>query len=79
MSIATIEALVLDTLRELAAEPDAVSPDATLEAIDVDSLDLAEFAQVIDEQVGVQLEGKDLKAITTVRDAIDVIAARAAG
>ena len=75
--IATVEPIVLDALRNLAAEPDAVAPDASLEQLDVDSLDLAEFAQVIDEELGVRLEGNDMKGLVTVQDVIDLIARKA--
>jgi acyl carrier protein len=73
----TVEPVVLDALRTLAAEPDAVAPDASLEQLDVDSLDLAEFAQVVDEELGVRLEGNDMKGLVTVQDVIDLIARKA--
>lgn len=73
----TVEPVVLDTLRGLAAEPDAVAVDASLEELDVDSLDLAEFAQVIDEELGVRLEGSDMKGLVTVEDVIALIARKA--
>ena len=76
-STQTVEQLVITTLTGLGTEA-PVTPEATLEALDVDSLDLAEFAQVVEEDLGVRLEAKDMKAIVTVQDAIDLIAARRA-
>lgn len=74
---ATIEQTVLDTLRTFEPEVEP-TPGATLEELDVDSLDLAEFAQVIEEELGVRLEAKDMKDLKVVQDVIDVIAARRA-
>jgi acyl carrier protein len=72
-----VQPVVIDTLKELAAEPDAVTPEATLESLDVDSLDLAEAAQVVDEKLGVRLEGSDMKGISTVQDLIELVARKA--
>ena len=71
-----IDQFVIDTLAGFGAED--VSPDATLATIGVDSLDMAEFAQVVDEELGVKLEGKDLKEIKTVADVIELVKARQA-
>ena len=71
-----IEELVLETLRELAGDPDAVALDATLEAIDVDSLDLAELSQVVEEKFGVTLKGSDVAEVVTVSDAVTLITSR---
>jgi acyl carrier protein len=71
-----IEELVIETLKELAGEPDAVTADATLEQIDVDSLDLAELSQVVEEKLGVTLKGSDVAEVTTVADAIALIQGR---
>jgi acyl carrier protein len=54
-----------------------IRPDATWEAIDVDSLDLAELAQIVDDEFGVELHHADIQAVRTVGQAVDLIAARA--
>jgi acyl carrier protein len=73
-----VEQIVLDTLKELAGEPSAISRDATLEQIDVDSLDLAELGQVVEERFGVTLKGSDVADVKTVGDAIALVEARIA-
>lgn len=73
----TVEQKVFEALEALGVEAD-ITRDATLEELDVDSLDLAEFAQIIDEELGVRLEGKDLKDVKIVGDVVDLIAARVA-
>jgi len=72
----TIEATVYEALEQFGAEPSEFSRDAELAALDVDSLDLAELAQIIDEKYEVRIKGDDMKSITTVGDVIDFIAAR---
>jgi acyl carrier protein len=54
-----------------------VRPDATFEELDVDSLDLAELSQIIEDEFGVQLKGDDVGKIKTVGDAIDLVVSRA--
>ena len=55
-----------------------MSRDATFESLEVDSLDLAELSQVVEEHFGVRLKGDDVAQIKTIGDALDLIAARAA-
>lgn len=73
----TVEQKVFAALAELGTDAE-ITRGATLEDLDVDSLDLAEFAQIIDEELGVRLEGKDLKDVQIVGDVVDIIAARVA-
>ena len=51
--------------------------EATFEDLDVDSLDLAELSQIIEDEFGVQLKGDDVGKIKTVGDAIDLVVSRA--
>lgn len=74
-----VEATVIENLVAFGADADAVSRDATLEAIDVDSLDLVELTQVIEETYGIDLEGADFKKIKTVGDVVDLVVARVQG
>jgi acyl carrier protein len=69
--------VVEDALVEIGAERDAITPDATWEELDVDSLDLAELSQVVEERFGVRLKGDDVAQIQTVGQAVDVIVERA--
>jgi acyl carrier protein len=72
-----VRPVVEDALVEIGAERDAITPDATWEELDVDSLDLAELSQVVEERFGVRLKGDDVAQIKTVGQAVDVIAERA--
>jgi acyl carrier protein len=76
-TIEQIEQRVLDTLAEFAAKPSAINREATLEQLDVDSLDLVELGQLLHEEFGLALEPKDFEGVQTVGDALRVIESRA--
>jgi acyl carrier protein len=71
-----IETVVFDALVEIGPSRDQLRRDAAFEELDVDSLDLAELSQVVEENFGVKLKGDDVARIKTVGDAIDLIEAR---
>jgi acyl carrier protein len=73
----SIQTTVFDSLVEFGAEADDVTLEATFEALDIDSLDIAELGQIIEEKYGVQIKGADIEQIKTVGDLVDLIAARA--
>ena len=73
-----VEEKVVETLATFGAEPDQITREATFEALDVDSLDLAELAQVVEDDFGVRISGEDAAGLKTVGDAIDLIVSRAA-
>jgi acyl carrier protein len=68
-----IEGRVFQALEEFGAEPDRIGPDAEFEALDVDSLDLVELAQIVEDEYGVQLKTEDMEGIKTVRQAVDLV------
>ena len=68
-----IEERMVKALEEFGAEPDQITPDAEFEALDVDSLDLVELAQIVEDDYGVQLKGEDMEGVKTVRQAVDLV------
>ena len=72
-----VETVVYDTLVQFGPTREELRREATFEELDLDSLDLAELSQVVDEEFGVRLKGDDVQQIKTVGDAIDLIVARA--
>ena len=72
-----VESKVIETIATFGPEPDQVTRNATFETLDVDSLDLVELAQVIEEEFGIALKGDDVKDIKTVGEAIDLVVGRA--
>ena len=71
-----VEAVVTRSLVSFGADEAAISRSATFDTLDVDSLDLAELAQIVDEEFGVELTGNDVKQVSTVGDLVDLIVAR---
>jgi acyl carrier protein len=71
-----IEQRVFKALEEFGAEPDQITPDAEFEALDVDSLDLVELAQIVEEDYGVQLKGEDMEGVKTVSQAVDLVTSK---
>jgi acyl carrier protein len=72
-----IQEVIFKGLAELGAEQDQLSRDATFDDLDVDSLDLVELAQIVEEEFGVELEGDDVKDLETVGQVIDLVAQKA--
>jgi acyl carrier protein len=71
-----IEQLVVESLETFGAEREAITRGATLEELAIDSLDLAELAQIVQERFGVELRGADVAGVRTVDDAVRLIASR---
>jgi acyl carrier protein len=71
----SVEQVIFDGLNELGAEGE-VARSSTFEELDVDSLDLVELAQIIEDEFGVALQGEDVKDLRTVGDVIDLVVAR---
>ena len=72
----TVEKVVREALPQFGVEPDDITREATFEDLDVDSLDLAELSQIIEEEFGVALKGEDVARIKTVGDAVDLVVSR---
>jgi acyl carrier protein len=69
---------LLATFKELLTEEfgvpeDDVTPDATFEALGLDSLDVVELTLVLEEKTGVKLEDEELEDVRTVGDAVNKV------
>jgi acyl carrier protein len=73
----TVEATVFKSLETFGADPETIKRDATFEELDVDSLDLAELSQIVEDEYGVKFNSSDVEQMKTVGDAVDMIVARA--
>jgi acyl carrier protein len=67
---------VTAALVEFGEEPENVKPDARFEELDIDSLDLVELAQVIEDEYGIEVTDADMDKIATVQDAVDFVTER---
>ena len=73
----SIERTIFDALETVGADPAEIKPEATFEELDVDSLDLVEVAQVVEEEHGVEIRGEDAQKFETVADAVEFVTAKA--
>ena len=72
-----VESRVVEALASFGPEPDQITRESTFEELDIDSLDLVELAQIVEDEYGVVLKGEDMKDLRTVGDAIDLIVSKA--
>jgi acyl carrier protein len=72
-----VEETIVEAVAGLGPAREDVTREATFESLDVDSLDLVEVAQIVEERFGIELRGEDTKDLKTVGDAIDLVVARA--
>ena len=72
-----VQTRVFSALEEFGADPAEIKLEASFEELDVDSLDLVELGQIVQEDYGVEIKGEDMPKMKTVGDAVDLIAERA--
>lgn len=70
----TIKAVVYESIELFGVEQADISPEATLEQLDIDSLDLLELGQLVQEKLGIKVEAEQFKGVETVGQAIEAIA-----
>ena len=67
---------LLTTVTEILVEDfdipaEEVTPDATFEALGLDSLDVVDLTLAVEERTGIKLEDAELEDVRTVGDAVD--------
>jgi acyl carrier protein len=72
-----VQERVVEALASFGPDASQITHEATFEELDIDSLDLVELAQIVEDEYGVVLKGEDMKELKTVGDAIDLITSRA--
>ena len=72
-----VQERVTEALASFGPDASQITREATFEELDIDSLDLVELAQVVEDEYGVVLKGEDMKELKTVGESIDLIVARA--
>jgi acyl carrier protein len=71
-----VETRVFEALVEFGADQGALAREAEFEALGVDSLDLVELVQIVDDEFGVQLKSEDMNDVRTVGQALDLVITR---
>ncbi|MBI2692298.1 MAG: acyl carrier protein [Solirubrobacterales bacterium] len=68
---------VLNKIKEIVPKfgvnPDDVSDTSTLEDLDMDSLDVVEIMQSIEDDLGIRVPDEDLEDLTTIGDAVAAV------
>jgi acyl carrier protein len=75
--VTAVEKTVYDALETFGAEAADIKREATFAELDIDSLDLAELSQIVEDEYGVTFKSSDVEQLKTVGDAIEFILARA--
>jgi len=76
LEVTQVEKHVYKALESFGAEPTELRPEATFKELDVDSLDLAELSQIVEEEYGVKIKSSDVEHLKTVGDAVELIVER---
>lgn len=68
---------VLNKIKEIVPKfgvnPDDVTDASTLEDLDMDSLDVVEIMQAIEDDLGIRVPDEDLEDLTTIGDAVSAV------
>lgn len=60
---------ISDALVEFGVESDQLRPEASLEELDIDSLDLFELGQILHQDFGIEVEPQDFDEVETLGEA----------
>lgn len=71
-----VQGFVFNALASFGPELDEIDREATLESLNIDSLDLTELGQLVEDEYGVRLKVNDMKDITTVGQVVDLIVSK---
>ena len=71
-----VQERIIEAIVSFGPDREDVTPGASFEELDVDSLDLAELAQIAEDEFGVKIGSSDVEGLKTVGDAVELVAAR---
>lgn len=71
-----IEKRLTEAMIEFGEDADKITLDSKFEELDIDSLDLVEMAQIIEDDYEVEVKDSDMDKMVTVRDAVEFVAER---
>lgn len=73
----TVTEVIVESVTALGSEPQGVTAESTFTDLDIDSLDLAELAQIIEARFGVHLAAGDVLGVQTISDLVKLVEERA--
>lgn len=68
-----VEKRITDALVEFGADPDELRPEAELKALEIDSLDLFECGQILQQEFAIVVNPEDFEDVVSLQDALDVL------
>jgi acyl carrier protein len=74
----SVEQTIREILPQFGVAASDITLEATFEELDVDSLDVAELSQIIEDEYGIRLESEELAELETVEDTIRLVVGRTA-
>jgi acyl carrier protein len=69
----SVETWILDTLAAQSGNRDLASRDVKIADLDIDSLDLMEIWQMLDEELGVLVDPMEMREAQTIGEVLDLI------
>jgi acyl carrier protein len=72
-----IEQKIREVLPQFGIDADQITREATFAELDVDSLDIAELSQIIEDEYAIRLSDDDLASLETIGDTIALVARHA--
>ena len=76
---ATLDRVSTLLSERLGVPADDISPEATFDELDLDSLDLVEFALGAEEEFGVRISDDEAEGLRSVADAVALLETKGAG
>ena len=73
-----VEQTIREVLPKFGIDASQITREATFEELDVDSLDVAELSQIIEDEYDVRLATDELSELETIGDIIELVAGRKA-
>jgi acyl carrier protein len=71
-----IETRVIDALVEFGEERSDLSTSSKFADLDVDSLDLVELAQIVEDEYKIEVQDSDLDKVETIGDVVELVSSR---
>jgi acyl carrier protein len=68
-----IEKRIIEALVEFGADPNELRPEATLEELEIDSLDLFELGQILNQEFGMEVNPDDFENVETLGEAQSIL------
>ena len=72
-----VEARIERALAAFDVDTSQLAPDAEMEALDIDSLDIVELSQILHDDFDIDIKPQDFQGSTTYGDALAVVFRRA--